>query len=209
MTRDSAPAETGPARPAIAVFCGSRHGNDPAYRDAAQELGRTCAQLGVELVYGGASVGLMGVAADAALAAGGHVTGIMPGVLIALEVAHPSLTEMVVVDSMASRKVAMLQRADAVLCLAGGLGTLDELFEALTWNQLGLHPRHQQLPIGLVDTLGCWQPTITTITDAAARGFLTMQCVDDLVVDPSAAAVVAQLLTRGGILDPKRSSQHV
>jgi uncharacterized protein (TIGR00730 family) len=193
---------------AVAVFCGSRHGNHTAYRDAAQELGKACARAGVELVYGGASVGLMGVAADAALAAGGRVTGVIPGVLLALEVAHPSLTELVVVDSMANRKVAMLERVDAVLCLAGGLGTLDELFEAMTWNQLGLHPRHRQLPIGLVDTLGCWQPTLTTINDAITRGFVPPECLDDFVVDPSAAAVLARLLPSSGILDLDRRSQH-
>ncbi|MCB1149309.1 MAG: TIGR00730 family Rossman fold protein [Chlamydiia bacterium] len=126
---------------AVTVFCGSRHGAEPAYADAARVLGVEIARRGWTLVYGGAHVGLMGIVADAALAAGGRVVGVIPGVLVDLEVAHRALTEIHIVDSMASRKLELLRRADAVVCLAGGLGTLDELFEALTLIQTKkVHP---------------------------------------------------------------------
>lgn len=177
----------------VTVFCGSRHGADPAYADAARALGTELARRGWTLVYGGAHVGLMGVAADAALAAGGRVVGIIPGVLVDLEVAHRGLTEIHVVDSMATRKHQLLCRADAVVCLAGGLGTLDELFEALTWNQLKLHPRHQRLPIGLIDTLGAWQPTKTVLEQCVARGFADPGHLDELIIGADPVTVLERL----------------
>lgn len=181
---------------AVTVFCGSRLGAETAYADAARELGTELARRGHELVYGGAHVGLMGIAADAALAAGGRVVGVIPGVLVDLEVAHLGLSEIHVVDSMATRKLQLLSRADLVVCLAGGLGTLDELFEVLTWNQLHLHPRSGRVGVGLIDTLGCWQPTVAVLRDAIARGFAEPSHLETLVVEGSAAGVLDQLESR-------------
>lgn len=180
----------------VTVFCGSRHGADPAYAESARALGAELARRGWTLVYGGAHVGLMGVAADAALAAGGKVVGIIPGVLVDLEVAHRGLTEIHVVDSMATRKHELLCRADAIVCLAGGLGTLDELFEALTWNQLKLHPRHQRVPIGLVDTLGAWLPTKVALEQCVARGFADAHHLDELVIAGDPVEVLERLGNR-------------
>ena len=137
-----------------AVFCGSSPGRLPEFAAAAAAFGRGLAQAGVGLVYGGASVGLMGVLADAALAAGGEVIGVLPGGLFAAEVPHPGLTRMEVVGSMHERKARMADLADGFAALPGGLGTLDELFEILTWRQLGLHTK----PIALVEVGGFWDP---------------------------------------------------
>ena len=123
----------------IVVYCGANVGNNPAYKAAAETVGRTLAEQGIGLVYGGGGVGLMGVVADAALAAGGEVIGVIPEALKALEVEHKNLTSMHVVPDMHSRKAMMLGLADAVIAMPGGFGTLDELFEALTWSQLDYH----------------------------------------------------------------------
>ena len=123
----------------IVVYCGANVGNNPAYRAAAEAVGRTLAEQGIGLVYGGGGVGLMGVVADAALAAGGEVIGVIPEALKLLEVGHKNLTAMHVVPDMHSRKAMMLGLADAVIAMPGGFGTMDELFEALTWSQLDYH----------------------------------------------------------------------
>ena len=123
----------------IVVYCGANVGNNPAYEAAAVSVGRTLAEQGIGLVYGGGGVGLMGVVADAALAAGGEVIGVIPEALKALEVEHKGLTDLHVVPDMHSRKAMMLGLADAVIAMPGGFGTMDELFEALTWSQLDYH----------------------------------------------------------------------
>lgn len=123
----------------VVVYCGANVGNDPAYEAAAVSVGRTLAEQGIGLVYGGGGVGLMGVVADAALAAGGEVIGVIPEALKALEVEHKGLTDLHVVPDMHSRKAMMLGLADAVIAMPGGFGTMDELFEALTWSQLDYH----------------------------------------------------------------------
>jgi uncharacterized protein (TIGR00730 family) len=123
----------------IVVYCGANAGNNPAYKAAAIDVGRTLAEQGIGLVYGGGGVGLMGVVADAALAAGGEVIGVIPEALKALEVEHKGLTDLHVVPDMHSRKAMMLGLADAVIAMPGGFGTMDELFEALTWSQLDYH----------------------------------------------------------------------
>lgn len=123
----------------IVVYCGANVGNNPAYKTAAESVGRTLAEQGIGLVYGGGGVGLMGVVADAALAAGGEVIGVIPEALKALEVEHKNLTEMHVVPDMHSRKAMMLGLSDGVIAMPGGFGTMDELFEALTWSQLDYH----------------------------------------------------------------------
>ncbi len=131
----------------ICVFCGASRGTNPVYEQAAQELGRTLAANGIRLVYGGGAVGLMGVVADATMAAGGEVIGIIPQSLKDAEVGHTGLTRLEVVDGMHARKARMAELADGFIALPGGLGTLEELFEVWTWGQLGYHPK----PLGLLD----------------------------------------------------------
>jgi uncharacterized protein (TIGR00730 family) len=147
---------------AVAVFCGSRTGSDPSYRAAAQSLGHGLAHAGIRLVYGGGRIGLMGIMADAALAAGGRVTGVIPEFLTRREVAHPAISEMIVTDSMHSRKQRMFEAADAFISLPGGLGTLDETIEIITWRQLGLHTK----PVLICNVAGSAAPFLATI-DAA------------------------------------------
>jgi uncharacterized protein (TIGR00730 family) len=152
----------------IAVFCGAAHGTDRAYRDAACALGATIAERGLGLVYGGASVGLMGALADAALSAGGEVIGVIPDVLVEREIAHSGLTELVVVRSMHERKARMARIADAFVALPGGFGTLDELFEITTWAQLGLH----RAPIGLLDVADYYRDLVRFVARAHEHGFV-------------------------------------
>lgn len=153
----------------LCVYCGSSAGIDASYRGAAARLGTLLAESGVELVYGGGRVGLMGVLADAALAAGGRVTGIIPRYLHDREVAHPGVSHMIVVASMHERKQRMFEFADAFAVLPGGLGTLDETIEMLTWRQLGLHEK----PVIIADIAGYWAPLLALFEHAIARGFAT------------------------------------
>src|SRR5690348_12804401 len=152
---------------AVAVYCGSRTGDDPAYRIAAQALGEGLARAQIRLVYGGGGIGLMGVLADAVLAAGGEVTGIIPEFLTRREVAHGGNTELVVTDSMHSRKRRMFELADAFVSLPGGLGTLDETIEIITWRQLGLHNK----PVLLCNVAGSAAPLLAAIEAAVEHGF--------------------------------------
>ena len=157
-----------PVVPRIAVFCGSRAGNDAAYGEAAAALGRVLASRGCELVYGGAHVGLMGIAADAVLAEGGRVTGVIPTSMVDRELAHRGVTDLRIVASMHERKALMASLADAFLVLPGGMGTLDELCEILTWAQLGLHAK----PVGLLDVRDYWRGFLAFLDTAVAEGFL-------------------------------------
>ena len=152
----------------VLVFTGSRHGADPAYAAAAEALGAEIARRGCWLVYGGGRVGLMGVVADAAMEAGGEVLGVIPDHLQTEEVAHPGLTDLEITGSMHERKARMYELADAVVVLPGGLGTLDELFETLTWNQLGLH----QVPVGILDAAGYWRPLVELLDRSVEAGFV-------------------------------------
>lgn len=152
----------------IVVYCGARDGVDPAYRDAAAALGRALAARRIGLVYGGGSLGLMGAVADATLAAGGEVIGVIPAFMDGREAIHRGLTQLRVSRSMHDRKATMLDLADAVIALPGGIGTLDELIEAMTWAQLGLH----QIPCGLLDVNGFWQPFVDVLEHCIAHGFL-------------------------------------
>jgi uncharacterized protein (TIGR00730 family) len=152
---------------AVAVFCGSRAGNSPAYHAAAQALGHGLANAGIRLVYGGGRVGLMGVLADAVLAADGAVTGVIPEFLIRREVAHAAVTEMIVADSMHSRKQRMFEAADAFISLPGGLGTLDETIEIITWRQLGLHEK----PVLICDVAGSATGFLAVIEAAITADF--------------------------------------
>jgi uncharacterized protein (TIGR00730 family) len=157
-----------PAIRSICVFCGASSGRDPAYAAAATLTGETLARRGIRLVYGGGRLGLMGAVADAALAAGGAVVGVIPHGLVDRELAHPSLTELRVVDTLHERKAQMAELADAFLALPGGLGTLEELAEVLSWAQLDLHAK----PIGLLDVGGYFAALEGFLDHAAAEGFV-------------------------------------
>ena len=155
----------------ICVFCGSSSGEAPAYAAAAHQLGALMAARGIGLVYGGGNVGLMGVVADAVLADGGEVLGVIPAALVDRELAHARLTHLHVVDTMHQRKQRMHDLADAFIALPGGFGTLDELFEALTWAQLGMHNK----PIGLLDVDDFWRPLRLMVERQLAAGFVRPQ----------------------------------
>jgi uncharacterized protein (TIGR00730 family) len=152
----------------LCVFCGSSPGRSPAYVTAARRLGSLFARRGIGLVYGGGNVGLMGVVADAVLADGGEAIGVIPRALVDRELAHGRLSELVVVDSMHERKQCMHDRSDGFIALPGGFGTLDELFEALTWAQLGMHKK----PCGLLDVDGFWEPLRALVERQVAEQFV-------------------------------------
>ena len=173
----------------IVVFCGSSGGSDPVYAAAAAALGTGLAREGIRLVYGGAQVGLMGVLADAVLQGGGKVTGIIPAFLGEKEIAHKGLTELLMVQSMHERKYRMQELADGIIALPGGYGTLDELFEMLTWAQLGLHRK----PIGLLNTAGFYDPLLSMIDHMRAQGFLQAINQDRVLVDREASALLNKM----------------
>jgi uncharacterized protein (TIGR00730 family) len=152
----------------LCVFCGSRPGTRPVYAETARRLGAALAGRGLGLVYGGGAVGLMGVVADAALAAGGEVVGVIPRKLSSKEIAHGGLTELHVVGTMHERKALMADRADGFIALPGGYGTCDELFEIVTWAQLGLHSK----PIGLLNVAGYFDPLLAWCDHMVGEGFL-------------------------------------
>jgi uncharacterized protein (TIGR00730 family) len=152
----------------ICVYCGSSTGDSDVYRDAAARLGRILAEAGIQLVYGGGRIGLMGVLADAVLARGGRVIGIIPEHLQTLEVGHDGISELRIVSSMHERKQLMFELADGFVVLPGGLGTLDETLEMVTWSQLGLHDK----PIVLVDQGGYWRPLIDLLDAMVGAGFV-------------------------------------
>src|SRR5579863_1704241 len=174
---------------AVAVFCGSRTGNNPLYRVAAETLGAGLAQAGIKLVYGGGRIGLMGVVADAALAAGGSVHGIIPEFLTRREVAHPRITELDITDSMHSRKQQMFAAADAFVSLPGGLGTLDETIEIITWRQLHLHAK----PILVCDVAGSARPLLAAIEAAITAGFASPDALSLFEVLDGVPAVLQRL----------------
>ena len=173
----------------VCVFCGSSVGGDPGYLAAAQSLGRELATSGRRLIYGGAKVGLMGALADAALAAGGQVTGVVPRALIEKEIAHDGLTELHVVESMHARKALMSDLADGFIALPGGLGTIEEFLEVWTWGQLGLHRK----PLGLLDTAGFFRPLLSFLDDMVTQRFLRQEHRDMVAVDGDAEALLQRL----------------
>ncbi|MGO9097008.1 MAG: TIGR00730 family Rossman fold protein [Bryobacteraceae bacterium] len=174
----------------LCVFCGSSFGSRPIYREAALEVGRGLARRGIGLVYGGASVGLMGALADAALEAGGEVIGVIPRALVEKEIAHRGLSELCVVESMHERKARMAERADAFLALPGGFGTLEEVFETLAWRQLRIHRK----PCGLLNTAGYYDGLLAMLDHAAAEGFLRPENRALLVSDSGAERLIERLL---------------
>ncbi len=173
----------------LCVLCGSRDGNDPAYREASIRFGMLMAERQIRLVYGGGSVGLMGIIADTVLAAGGTVIGIIPDFLMKYEVGHSRLTELVVTGSMQDRKRRMFEQADGFVVLPGGLGTLDEALEILTWKQLRLH----SAPVVLLDVDGCWQPFRVLIDAVIRRGFAHPAVTDLFTIVGSPDAVFPAL----------------
>lgn len=163
----------------ICVFAGSNEGTRPEYAQAAHSLGQELARRGLGLVYGGASVGLMGIVADSVLAGGGEVIGVIPHTLFQREVGHTRLTELREVGSMHERKAMMADLADGFIALPGGFGTFDELFEIVTWAQLGLHRK----PIGLVNSASYFDPILQLLQHAAAEGFLHASKIDLLLME--------------------------
>ncbi len=155
-------------RPSLCVYCGSSAGADPAFETAARQVGRLIGQHGWQLVYGGGHAGLMGAVADAALAAGAPVTGVIPRSLMARELGHAGLTELHVVDTMHQRKTLMAERADAFLALPGGIGTFEELFEVWTWRQLGYHDK----PIGLLNVAGYYDGLLGFLDQTVGERFV-------------------------------------
>jgi uncharacterized protein (TIGR00730 family) len=174
---------------AVGVFCGSSAGIDPVYTVAARQLGELLAQHNITLIYGGAQVGLMGSVADAALAAGGRVIGVIPELLMTREVAHPRLTELRVVKTMAQRKEVMMKLSDAFIALPGGIGTLDELFEVWTSTQLGL----QAKPCGLLNVQGYFDHMLAFIEHAVTQGFLRERHRSELRLHAEPAALLRAL----------------
>ena len=173
----------------VCVYCGSSPGFDPVHRTAAAGLGAALVAAGHSLVYGGGHVGLMGTIADAVLGAGGQVVGVIPQALQARELAHGGLTELVVTGSMHERKAVMVERADGFVALPGGYGTFDELFETLTWLQLGIHAK----PVVLYDVDGFFEPLLALADRAVAAGFLTPAHRQAAVRATSAAEVLLAL----------------
>ncbi|MFN9848243.1 MAG: TIGR00730 family Rossman fold protein [Alphaproteobacteria bacterium] len=172
----------------ICVYCGSSPGTDPAFLAEATACGTLIARAGMTLVYGGGKVGLMGAVADAALAAGGRVVGVMPEHLVSQEIAHRGLTELRVVASMHERKQAMEELSDGFLCLPGGPGTFEEIFEQWTWALLGVHAK----PCGFVNVGGYYDLMRATIQQMADKGFIAQRYVDMLIYADSAAEVIQQ-----------------
>jgi len=179
----------------ICVYCASSADVAQSYKDAAVELGRAAAEQGIDIVYGGGRVGLMGLLADAALAAGGRVTGIIPGHIVDMEVAHQTLTELVVVQTMHERKKMMFDRSDAFVILPGGTGTLDEMLEMLTWRQLGLHSK----PIILANIGGYWDRLLAVLRHGVDEGFIRPQHAGLLHEVADIPAVLAALAERQGV----------
>ena len=173
----------------VAVFCGSRPGRDPVWLHAAEALGTGLARAGIRLVFGGGRVGLMGAVADATLAAGGQVLGVIPEFLTTTEVAHAGLTELRVTTSMHSRKQMMFEESDAFVTMPGGLGTLDETVEIVTWRQLGLHAR----PVLVCNVAGWADGLLAALDQAVADGFAAPIARELFEVLPDVAGVIARL----------------
>jgi uncharacterized protein (TIGR00730 family) len=173
----------------ICVYCGANAGVLPDYADAARRTADLLTQNGITIVYGGGSVGLMGILADAALACGGSVIGVIPEHLTAREIAHDRLTELHVVGSMHERKALMMQLSDAFIALPGGLGTLEELFEILTWGQLGLHAK----PCGLLNVRGYYDPLVALLDRAVDQRFLRPEHRGMLLVENDVGRLLERL----------------
>jgi uncharacterized protein (TIGR00730 family) len=173
----------------VCVYCASNDGTRPEYLAAARALGTLLAERGLCVVYGGGRVGLMGALADAAMAAGGEVIGVMPHALVQREVAHHGLTALHVVDSMHERKALLAELADAFIALPGGIGTLEEFFETWTWAQLGVHVK----PVGLLDVAEYWRPLVRLLEHVEQEGFLRGTPAEWLVMESDPGVMVDRL----------------
>lgn len=171
----------------ICVFCGSKTGNNETYAEAARAMGRALVAEGIDLVYGGGHVGLMGITADAVLAAGGRAIGVIPQALVDRELAHRSLSELHVVGSMHERKTLMADLSDGFIALPGGAGTLEEITEQWTWGQLGIHAK----PCGFLDVGGYYDPVREMVAKMAAAGFLAPEHAAMLAFETDPAALIA------------------
>jgi len=176
---------------AICVFCGSSTGDDAVFADAARSLARVLTEREIKLVYGGGSVGLMGVVADAVLAAGGHVTGVIPRMLWEREVGHRSLSDLRIVETMHERKAMMAELSNGFIAMPGGIGTLEEFFEIWTWAQLGVHRK----PCGLLNTAGYFDPILSMIDTMIRRRFLKEDYREMVLVESEPAALLARMET--------------
>ena len=185
-----------PALRSVCVFCGSQGGARPEYLEAARALGVSLARREITTVYGGGHIGMMGAVADAALAAGGRVVGVIPEHLMRPEVAHQKLDELIVVDSMHTRKRTMAARSDAFVVLPGGYGTLEEMFEMLTWLQLQLHAK----PVGVVNVAGYFDRLLEFLRHAADEGFIRPEYWDLLIVEPGVDLLLERLPLHGAQL---------
>lgn len=173
----------------VCVYCGSRHGADPRYTAAAKQLGQLIGERGWRLIYGGGNVGLMGEVADATLAAGGEVIGVIPERLLQKEVGHRQLTELHVVRTMHQRKQKMAELAHAFVAMPGGIGTLEELFEVWTWRHIGYH----QLPIGLLNVAGFYDPLLAFLQHSVSAGFMDAHQMAMLTVASDPAHLLTML----------------
>ncbi len=173
----------------LCVYCGSSTGHDPAYGDVARALGRQMAERGLSLVYGGGHVGLMGMIADAVMEAGGEVTGVIPSALMEAEVGHERLTRLHVVNDMHERKALMAELADGFIALPGGIGTLEELFEVMTWLQLGYHTK----PVGLLNVLGFYDALLAFLDKQRDTGFLRAEHRALLITDDAPASLLQRM----------------
>ncbi len=187
----------------ICVYCGSRPGNDPVFTEAARAVGRWIGQHGGQLVYGGGNNGLMGQVADATLAAGGRVVGIIPRALVEKEFAKRDCTELHIVDTMHERKRLMAEHADVFLALPGGIGTFEELFEVWTWRQLGYHDK----PVGILDVGGYWEPMMAFMQTAVKHGFMNDWQMDLVRTGTEAPGLLAALVQEAGLKAPADLSQ--
>ncbi|TAE54397.1 MAG: TIGR00730 family Rossman fold protein [Bacteroidetes bacterium] len=183
----------------VCIFCGHSKGHSPVYAEAAQATGKLLATEQIELIYGGGSRGLMGVVADAALAAGGYVVGVIPEFLNRMEVGHKDVQELLVVKTMHERKQLMADRAEGFMALPGGVGTMDELCEILTWAQLGLHNH----PVGLLDIDGFYQPLITFFDEIAAKGFLPAATRARVLTDSDPERLLRKMQAWKGSSEPQ------
>ena len=174
---------------AVTVFCGSKPGNDPAFVSTADNLGKLLAEKGVTIIYGGGNKGIMGTIANASLGAGGKVIGIIPKILIEWEAQHTGLTELIVTDSMHSRKLLLYDKCDAAIILPGGMGTMDELFEMLTWNNLGIHEKR----VFVLNTNGYYNALIQLLDTIDQQGFMYDNWRSRLIVCDTVANIIDAL----------------
>ena len=175
---------------AITIYCGANAGASPVYAEGARALGRALVAQGLALVYGGGHVGLMGIIADEVLRLGGEVTGVIPQQLMDRELAHPGLTRLFVVKDMHERKAMMAQLADGFVAMPGGMGTLEELFEMLTWSQLEIHAK----PIGVLNVDGFYDQLVAFLHHANGQGFIRPQHAGLMMVDSDPAALLQRLM---------------